>query len=78
MWIFIWRPLLVLLGAGGLAAATLVAALVRDNPYANIVMGWVLLVLAFQAAVSIGLIIYGVWRPIHRWAEERAARARSV
>ena len=76
MWIFIWRPVVVVLGVAGLAVAAFVEALVQPNIFANALMGWVLLVMGFQAIVSLALIIYGVWRPIHRWAEERAASGR--
>ncbi len=77
MWILIWRPLVLMLGFGGVGAAALATAVINDSLYARVVMGWVLLVTAFQAVVSIGLIVYGAWPPIHRWAEARAAKARA-
>jgi len=75
MWSMMWRPL-AMVGAGAPAALAVGLANVRDNPFATLVMSWVLLVLAFEAVVGVGLIIYGVWRPVHRWADAKAAKAR--
>ena len=68
MWIVVWRPLVVLFGVGGMGAAAMVtSAISLDAPASNTLMIWVFFVMAFQATISVGLIVYGAWGPIKRW-----------
>ncbi len=66
MWMMVWRPLVVLAGmfGGSVAAAT---AAISLNPVASSTLaGLVLAVMAVQAAISLALIVYGVWTPLAR------------
>jgi hypothetical protein len=69
MWMMtVWRPLVVLFGVGGLgSAATVTSVIWADQPARNAIMLWVFLVMAFQAAISAGLILFGLWAPLRRW-----------
>jgi hypothetical protein len=74
MWISMGGPALALALGGATALAGSVVSL---NPAAsNALMDWVLAVMAFQAVVSIALIIAGVWGPIRRWLRLDEAKRR--
>ncbi len=69
MWMTVWRPLVVMVGLGGLGGAGLMTSIVSLNPAASdAVMAFGLFLMALQAVVSIGLIVAGVWGPVRRWA----------
>jgi hypothetical protein len=67
MWIAIWRPAVVFIGALG-AATGVVGSVLSKNPVAsNTLMGFVIAMMVFQAVVGLVLIVVGVWEPIRRW-----------
>lgn len=73
--VMISRLLIILIGFGGAGAAAAVTSVISLNPPAsNTLMVFVLLMMAFQGVVAIGLIAYGIWRPLHDWMEANAAR----
>ena len=68
MWVMVWRPLLVLAGLGGFGESGMVWLVVSKNQIASDTVtyfGWMLV--AAQAALSIGLIAVGIWEPLRRW-----------
>lgn len=77
MWMMmVWRPLVLLLGVGGIGEAGLVTTVLSRNPFAsNMLMYSVLLMMAAQAVVCAGLIVAGVWNPMRRWARGLGAPA---
>lgn len=75
MWMMVLRVAVVLTGLVGASIAGLVTTLVSLNPPAsNTLMALVFLIMAVQAVVSIGLIVFGIYRPIREWLAERAAQ----
>ncbi len=72
MWMLVWRPFVILLGLGGLGEAAGVVAVVSGNPVgSSVLMYWVLLMMAIQAAVAIGCLVAGLWGPISRLFEHQ-------
>jgi len=68
------RILVVIVGIVGASIAGLVTSVISLNPPAsNTLMAWVFLMMAFQALVSVALIVFGVYKPIRDWLEARAA-----
>jgi hypothetical protein len=74
MWMMVSRPLVILFGVLTAAAAALVAAqLPPTNAASDTLMYFVFIVMACQAVMGVGCIVAGVWGPMHRWLEHRAA-----
>jgi hypothetical protein len=68
MWMAIARPLVVLLGVAALGAAAGVSSVISLNPAGgDALMYWVLIMMAWQGVIGVGLIIYGAWLPLRRW-----------
>jgi phosphotransferase system glucose/maltose/N-acetylglucosamine-specific IIC component len=75
MWMMVFRPLVILLGVVFAALSALVTAAISLNPLAsNTAAATVFLMMAMQAVIAVGCIVYGVWAPIAHWMEERSAR----
>jgi hypothetical protein len=69
MYMIVWRPLVVLVGLGGLGGAGLIAAFVSPNPPASeAVTVFGLLMMVVQGVVGVGLIVAGLWGPLRRLA----------
>ena len=67
MWMTVWKPLIVLIGLGGLSEAGAVTAVVSANPAASdAVTAFGIFLLTMQAVVSVGLLVAGVWGPVKR------------
>ena len=65
---------LFVVGLGGLTEATVVAAVVSENPMvSDAVMYFGLLLIVLQAVISLGLIVGGLWLSIRDWAIRNAA-----
>ena len=75
MWMMVSRPLVILFGALTTAAAAFVTAqLPPTNAASDTLMYLVFIIMGCQAVMGIGCIVAGVWGPVHRWLEARAAR----
>ncbi len=72
MWMTVMRPLVVLFGLVSLASAALIAALLPvQNAASNAVMIFVFIIIVMEAAIGVGAIVFGVWRPLRHWLAPR-------
>jgi hypothetical protein len=72
MWVTVLRPLVIIIGVVSLVAAAVMAAfLPQQNLATNAVMIFVFIVIVMEAAIGIGAIVLGVWRPLRHWLAPR-------
>ncbi len=65
MWVVLWRPLGLLIGA--LGAVAVVVARISLNPVASsAVTGFVIAMMVVQGIVSLSALAYGAWTPLRR------------
>ncbi len=72
MWMTVLRPIMVLIGVVSLTSAAVLAAIIpRQNAAANVLMMFVLLLIAAELVIGVGAIVLGVWRPLRHWLSPR-------
>lgn len=74
MWMMVSRPLVILFGVVVAAAAALVtSALPPTGPASDALMYFVFFVMFCQGVMGVACIVAGVFGPLQRWIQDRAA-----
>ncbi len=74
LWMMVLRPLVILIGLVSLSASALIVMLLpRLNTAGAVVMSFVVFIIALEAAIGIGALVIGVYRPVRHWLAPRPA-----